>query len=568
MKVVAIILARMGSQRLPGKGLKLIQNKPLLSHTIERLQLSKKVDKIILATSDSVEDNPLETFAEQEGITCYRGSLDNVAERFLNAGLTESADYLVRINGDNVFVDHLLLDSMLEVTLRGYDFVSNVQERTFPSGMSIEIVSLALYKTLFSKFSKDEHFEHVTLYLYQNLNEIRHNFFKNKSVRIPQGMNLAVDTSYDFKLVTRMLDELGTGYGKTELKEIVKVYKNVKDKMNFDGKHGPLLIAEIGGNHEGDFEYAKKLTELAIESDSDFIKFQIYSGDTLVNKHVCPVRNKHFKKFELSKEHYIELAKKVKDSGKKFMASIWDSKMIDWVDEYNPIYKIGSGDLLAYPLIKKMAETGKPIIISTGLASEDEVINTVNFIRQCNSKYEDSDFLAVLQCTSMYPIPDSDANLNVMSRLKQLTGTTVGFSDHTEGSYGLEVAVAMGAQVLEYHFTDSRENKSFRDHKVSLIKDEVLELIEKIKRIKQLQGSPIKKPTAIEIDNGHVESFRRGVYLKYDLPKGHVIQEEDLIILRPSPGLSSSHFYDIAGKTLSRSIKAFEVLQKTDIYEL
>ena len=144
--------------------------------------------------------------------------------------------------------------------------------------------------------------------------------------------------------------------------------------MNFRGKYGPLLIAEIGGNHEGDFGYAKRLTKLAIDSDADVVKFQMYSGNTLVNPVEAPDRHKHFKKFELSKQQYIELAEMVTQAGKMFMASIWNVEMIDWVDKYNPIYKIGSGDLLTWPLLAHLATRNKPIILSTGLATEEEVM--------------------------------------------------------------------------------------------------------------------------------------------------------------------------------------------------
>ena len=121
--------------------------------------------------------------------------------------------------------------------------------------------------------------------------------------------------------------------------------------MNFwKGSAGPLLIAEIGGNHEGDFEYARKLTELAIESKADFVKFQIYTGDTLVSKVEGAQRNKHFKKFELTPEQHIALAEMCRQNNVGYMASVWDPEAIDWIDEYISIYKIGSGDLTAYPV--------------------------------------------------------------------------------------------------------------------------------------------------------------------------------------------------------------------------
>ncbi|MCR9253059.1 MAG: N-acetylneuraminate synthase family protein [bacterium] len=329
----------------------------------------------------------------------------------------------------------------------------------------------------------------------------------------------------------------------------------------WEGKNGPLLIAEIGGNHEGDFEYAKKLTNLAIESGADFVKFQIYTGDTLVSKVEGAQRNAHFKKFELTNDQHLHLAKMCKDNNVGYMASVWDPEAIDWIDDYISIYKIGSGDLTAYPVLAKTAEKNKPIIISTGLANEDEVVATVEYIKSVNSNYNETN-LAILQCTSMYPIPFSDANLNVMGRLKELTGCSVGYSDHTEGSFALEIAVAMGAEVLEFHFTDSRENKTFRDHKVSLTKDEVIELIQRIKEIKELQGTSSKTP--LEVEGDHVTSFRRAVYPNRDILQGEHITAQDLTVLRPNHGIDARDFDKLVGKTATKNLIAHQKLDWED----
>ena len=149
--------------------------------------------------------------------------------------------------------------------------------------------------------------------------------------------------------------------------------------------HSPLFIAEIGGNHEGDFQYAKRLTELAIESGADAIKFQIYTGDTLVSSHESPDRNRHFKKFELSQQQHIALAEMVRNAGRMYVASVWDVSAMDWIDPYLSFYKIGSGDLTAYPILKATAKKKKPILISTGLATEKEVIGTVNYLQNLDS---------------------------------------------------------------------------------------------------------------------------------------------------------------------------------------
>ncbi len=332
----------------------------------------------------------------------------------------------------------------------------------------------------------------------------------------------------------------------------------------WNGKHGPLLIAEIGGNHEGDFEYAKRLTQLAIESDVDYIKFQIYTGDTLVNPIENPIRNKHFKKFELSESQHIELAQMCQSANIGYMASIWEPNFASWVDEYSDIYKIGSGDFTAYPIIKAFAKFKKPLLISSGLSTMEEVGDTISFIKGLDPFYESKENLALLQCTSMYPIPFSDSNLNTMKSFREAFKIPVGYSDHTEGTYALEIAVATGAEILEFHFTDSRENKTFRDHKVSLTRDEVHTLINKIQDIKALQGDGIK--TCREVEAHHHLSFRRACYLAQDMKAGQVIEENNLCYLRPNHGIDARDFEKLIGKTLKRDIAKFEKLEWEDLY--
>lgn len=338
------------------------------------------------------------------------------------------------------------------------------------------------------------------------------------------------------------------------------------EKKPFEGKLGPLLIAEIGGNHEGDFEYAKRLTQLAIDANVDYIKFQLYTGDTLVSKVESADRNKHFKKFELSIEQHIELAKKVTNAGIGYMASVWDSSMMKAIDQYITIYKVGSGDLTAYPILKSITSFRKPIILSTGLASEIEVVDAINYLQSLDKMYINPTNLAVLQCTSMYPITFSDANLAVMKRYKELTGLTVGYSDHTVGITAIEYAFAMGAEVLEFHFTDSREGKAFRDHKVSLTPEEVKILQSRIVAINELKGSSEKKPLPVEIENGHDISFRRAVYLNRDIKAGEQIKESDITVLRPLHGIDARDFEKIIGKKVRADIRSFEKLN-WDMFE-
>jgi N,N'-diacetyllegionaminate synthase len=331
----------------------------------------------------------------------------------------------------------------------------------------------------------------------------------------------------------------------------------MKKKNNWIGKNGPLLIAEIGGNHEGDFNYAKKLVKLAIKTNVDIIKLQLYTGSSLVSPVQSKTRYKHFKKFELARKEHIYLAKMCRASNVKYLASVWDLNMLEWIDKYLDYYKIGSGDLTAYPIIKEFAKKGKPIILSTGLSNITEVIKTIKFIISQNPIYKKKENLAILQCTSTYPTDDSEINLNCIKTLKAKTKMTVGYSDHSIGSLALKAAFLSGAQVMEFHFTDSRKNKKFRDHKISLTPEETVDLIKDINRIKKLMGNYQKKPTKNEVKSGHLSSFRRAVYLNKDLKAGEIIREKDLVFLRPNHGVDARNYKKIIGKKIKKKIKAY-----------
>lgn len=328
---------------------------------------------------------------------------------------------------------------------------------------------------------------------------------------------------------------------------------------NWKGKYGPLLIAEIGGNHEGDFEYAKRLVKLAIDTDVDYVKLQIYSGETLVNGKIDPGRVSHFNKFKLTLDQYKELAKMCIDSNIGFLASVWSKDLIELFDNYLDFYKIGSGDLTSYPILKILADKGKPIIMSTGLSNMKEILASIDFIKSINPIYNKEN-LAILQCTSMYPIAHEEAQLNNMLKIKEITGLSIGYSDHTIDSKALLHAYVLGAQILEFHFTDTKENKTFRDHQVSLTQADVANLIEEIELFNKLFGTKDKDKLACELESGHHISFRRAVYLNKNLKSNSVISENDLVVLRPNIGIGAEYYFNLVGKTLTVDVEAFDPL--------
>ena len=332
-------------------------------------------------------------------------------------------------------------------------------------------------------------------------------------------------------------------------------------KSSWAGKNGPLLIAEIGGNHEGNFAYAKKLVKLAINSGVGVVKLQLYSGASLVSSVESKKRYKHFQKFELNQNQHIYLAKLCISSGVTYLASIWDLKMLEWADKYLKFYKIGSGDLTAYPIIKEFAKRGKPIVLSTGLSSMKEIKKTIKFLQKINKTYKNKNKLAILQCTSSYPTIDEEVNLKTLETFRKQTNLTVGYSHHNHGCLALITSYIMGAEILEFHFTDTRKGKKFRDHSISLTSKETKSLIEKIKRIKKIMGSEVKKPTKNEIKSKNIISFRRAVYPKKDLKKGHIISENDLSYLRPNHGIDARNFKKLIGKKISSNLKKLKKIK-------
>lgn len=325
-----------------------------------------------------------------------------------------------------------------------------------------------------------------------------------------------------------------------------------------------FFIAEIGGNHEGNFDYAVKLCDLAIASGADAVKYQLYQGDTLVSAKYSPDRNKHFKTFELTRDQHIFIAERVRNAGRHYMASVWDEEMLGWADPYIDIHKVGSGDLTHYGILKALALTGKPIILSTGLSSYAEVEAAVQFISSVDSTYITDNKLSLLQCTSAYPTPKDHANLNVIKTFKDGFGLPTGYSDHTFGDEALKAAVVLGAEILEKHFTDTREGKTFRDHLISLTKDETVAFLSAAHDIRVLLGQKEKKLTEAEAIVDHQISFRRSLYACKDIAKGDIFTQENIIALRPVEGLCASRLFDVLGQPALRSIAADEPIRAED----
>lgn len=573
-KIGIILLARYSSKRLPGKSLMEINGKKLIENINDNIKDNFPNLSLIVATSTDKTDDKIETFCKNSFIPCFRGDLNNVSERFLNCAIKHNLDYAIRLNGDNLFLEPFLLNEMINKIYSGnFDFISNVPGRTYPYGLSFEILKIEFYKEIFGKIISQSDKEHVTSWLYDNENFGTRFYFKNQQFKNLNKFKISIDDHQDVNLAKKIIsyNNGSTSISLSKLSEFKKIHSKNPD-LNFktniwSGKHGPMLIAEIGGNHEGDAEYANKLLDLAIESGVDCIKFQLYKADSIVNKSISSDRYSHFKKFELSKNKHIEFANKIKSNGMIYNSSVWDLKMLDWIDKYLDFYKIGSGDLTAWPLLKEFARRGKPILLSTGLSNIYEIKSTIEFIISENSIYKVPNMICILQCTSMYPINYSDANLGVMKTFKNRFNRPVGYSDHTLGSKALIYASALGSSVLEFHFTDDKKNKKFRDHQVSLTKNDVMTLINDITDVNVFLGDGKKRLLPIESINNHHISFRRGAYINKVIKKGSIIEFEDLTFLRPLEGTDSRDFTSIVGSKAKRDLIPLQKLIRKVDYE-
>jgi len=318
------------------------------------------------------------------------------------------------------------------------------------------------------------------------------------------------------------------------------------------------LIAEIGGNHEGDLSKAKDLMFQAHEAGADIVKFQSYSGEGLVNKKLRLDRYNHFSRFMLTEDEWIDLAELAKNNGINFASSIWEKRYFDLLDKYICIYKVGSGDLSNHELMKCFISTKKSIVLSTAMSSIDQIRQTYEFVLGQDKTIIEEDRLAILQCTAMYDDPSYHyVNLPAMAQFEREFGCLVGFSNHAVGTNATIASIALGAKVIEFHFTDSK-NSEFRDHKLSFDTADLRGVVSFNNEFISILGGSTK--TVHPSEKSNETEFRRGVYFNRPIQKGEIVQADDLSFLRPELGVSMWDLNKIIGKTTQKDISPLEIL--------
>ncbi|MDF9798018.1 spore coat polysaccharide biosynthesis protein SpsF [Catalinimonas alkaloidigena] len=233
MQIGGIILARYNSRRLPGKALKDIGGKPILLQIYQALRQYFSQGNIVVATSSSPTDDPIAAFCKQHQIHCYRGSLDKVAERFYDCAKHFGFEFAFRINGDNLFVESRCIVQMMADVQQdaSYDFLSNVKERTFPFGMSVELLNTEFYGHCLEKFQQDARYqEHVTLYLYENENIGERKYYFNTKTPEAKGAHLAIDTPEDFEIAQLIYAQMLEPNNTPPLADLIRYYKQAKKK--------------------------------------------------------------------------------------------------------------------------------------------------------------------------------------------------------------------------------------------------------------------------------------------------------------------------------------------------
>jgi len=339
-----------------------------------------------------------------------------------------------------------------------------------------------------------------------------------------------------------------------------------------------FVIAEAGVNHNGDEALALQLVEVAKECGADAVKFQTFSADKLVRKGAEKAEYQKretgegdqyamLKGLEMSEALHHKLVKRCNDIGIEFMSTPFDEDAADFLVSLGMQHiKIPSGEITNHPFLKFLAQKDLPLILSTGMSTLDEIKEAVSVIageRERNEFISPIEkMLTILHCTSNYPADCKDVNLRAMQTIATSTGLPVGYSDHTLGLAVSTAAVAMGAVVIEKHFTIDK-NLPGPDHKASLTPLELKELVKQIRDVENALGSSIKEPTQSELPVRAL--VRRSLTTAKSLKAGMKVSVADLATLRPGTGISPSELAVVLGKKVVRDLKSGTTLQWSDL---
>lgn len=339
-----------------------------------------------------------------------------------------------------------------------------------------------------------------------------------------------------------------------------------------------FIIAEAGVNHNGDPELARRLVEVAAQSGADAVKFQSFSADKLTAKGAAKAEYQKratgdgdqydmLKALEMSEQLHADLAAQCAELGIEFMSTAFDEDSLDMLVSLGiKRIKVPSGEVTNHPFLRFMAAKNLPLILSTGMADLSEVKDAVEVIaeeRRLRGLFGSlQDMVTILHCTSNYPAAFGDVNLRAMQTMAQATGLPVGYSDHTLGTLISTAAVAMGARVVEKHFTLDKTMPG-PDHAASLDPDELSSMVADIRALEAAFGDGTKAPTASEVPVRAL--VRRSATTTRAIKAGEIIDPADIALMRPGTGIAPKDLGAIFGKIAGRDIAAGQTLQWADL---
>lgn len=314
-----------------------------------------------------------------------------------------------------------------------------------------------------------------------------------------------------------------------------------------------FIIAEAGDNHNGNFELALKLVDKAVEAKADCVKFQTFITENVISRFAEKAEYQKdntgeeesqfdmVKRLELSFNQFREIQKYCKTKNIMFLSTPFDLDSIDFLQEIDiPFWKIPSGEITNLPYLIKIAETGKNVILSTGMCTMEEIAAALKVLRDHGAGK-----ITLLHCNTEYPTPYEDVNLNAMKTLREVFGVEVGYSDHTQGVEVAIAAAASGAAVIEKHFTLDK-NMEGPDHKASLEPNELKNMVSAIRNIELAMGESRKFPTKSEVKN--IEIARKSIVARCRIKKGETLTEQNLSVKRPGNGISPMEWFAVLGK--------------------
>lgn len=326
------------------------------------------------------------------------------------------------------------------------------------------------------------------------------------------------------------------------------------------------IIAEAGVNHNGSLELAKALVDKAVEAGADAVKFQTFKTENIACKDADKAEYQKnttnsdenqfemLKRLELTPHMHEEIIQYCEKKGITFLSTPFDLDSIDYLNEIGiSIMKIPSGEITNYPYLKKIGQTKKKVILSTGMSELEEVEAAIKVLRENGSNN-----ITVLQCNTDYPTPYSDVNLNAMLTMKEKLNVPVGYSDHTMGIEIPIAAVAMGATVIEKHFTLDR-NMEGPDHKASLEPEELQAMVQAIRNVELALGSGVKRPSKSEEKN--ISIVRKSIVAKKDISNGDLFTAQNLTTKRPGSGLSPMCWDEVIGQKAKKDFRRDELIE-------